>query len=168
MALKKKRGSRHICKKCHIKFYDLGAKEIKCPNCDTHINKLNKDSKSNFWDKTKDTSQIDNHIQLIEITDAKNKISANMYGQSIQFMNENLFSNGWYIIEDKFINNNFIDKNALYVNIENEPKNVTKIVSRYSKQSKITNFWYRQNYITNTKRRCSKHHRRYKLAKLCI
>ena len=123
MALKKKRGSRHICKKCHTKFYDLGAKEIKCPNCGTHINKLNKEPTPNFWDKTKDITKIDNKIQLIQITDAKNKISEDMNGQSIQFMDKNLFSNGWYIIEEKFLKNNSIDKDALYLKIENEPKN---------------------------------------------
>ena len=118
------KGSKHTCNKCKTKFYDMGATDANCPNCLLEVIKKNGGKTSSFFkNKNKDDKiKIDNEIEFLEVVDSQKGTFKNIYDQSINFENVDLFSNGWYVFEKKCINNLIIEKKSPYLKIANIPE----------------------------------------------
>ena len=118
------KGSKHTCNKCKTKFYDMGATDANCPNCLLEVIKKNGGKTSSFFkNKNKDDKiKIENEIEFLEVVDSQKGTFINIYDQSINFENVDLFSNGWYVFEKKCINNLIIEKKSPYLKIANIPE----------------------------------------------
>ena len=118
------KGSKHTCNKCKTKFYDMGAKDANCPNCLLEVIKKNGGKTSSFFkNKNKDDKiKIENEIEFLEVVDSQKGTFKNIYDQSINFENVDLFLNGWYVFEKKCINNLMIEKKSPYLKIANIPE----------------------------------------------
>lgn len=117
------KGKKHTCTKCNTKFYDMGVKEAKCPNCLLEVIKKNEGKNTNFFKSKKQNEiEIENSIELLEAIDFKKGTFRNTFDHSIIFENDDLFSNGWYVVEKKYISNDKVEKDAPYLRLEKIPE----------------------------------------------
>ena len=66
------KGKKHTCIKCNTKFYDMGVKDAKCPNCLLEIIKNEgKNTNSLRVKKNENENEIENSIELLEAIDFK-------------------------------------------------------------------------------------------------
>ena len=118
-----KKGKKHTCKKCKTKFYDMGVKDAKCPNCLLDLIKKNEGKSSSFFkSKKEDKIEIENRIELLEALDFEKGTFRNTLDQSIDFENTDLFSNGWYVVERKYITNQIVEKDAPFIKLNSIPE----------------------------------------------
>ena len=117
------KGSKHTCSKCKTKFYDMGVKDAKCPNCLLEVIKKTEGKSSSFFkSKKEDKIEIENGIELLEALDLQKGTFRNILDQSIDFENTDLFSNGWYVVEKKYIINQIVKKDAPFIKLSSIPE----------------------------------------------
>ena len=69
------KGKKYTCNKCNTKFYDMGVKNAKCPNCLLEVIKKNEGKSYSFLkSKKEDNIEIENGIELLEGLDLKKGI----------------------------------------------------------------------------------------------
>ncbi len=117
------KGAKHTCQSCNTKFYDMGVKNAKCPNCLLEIIKKNEGKNTNHYKFQKeDKIEIETRVELLEVIDPHKGTFRNTLDKPINFENADLFSNSWYVIEKKYISNDKVEKDAPFLRLETSPE----------------------------------------------